>query len=170
MQAPKVSAETTNKLKLAPNLYDVDFYAWTKEQVLLLRNQQWNQIDLLNLIEEVESLGKQQRQELRNRLSILIGHLLKWQYQPQSRSRSWLATIRIQRLDTIELLEDNPSLKSDIAEMLHKSYGKAIALAIKETNLSPQTFPADCPYNLIEIFDPNFYPGEPSDLVAELDR
>lgn len=62
-------------------LYETDFYAWTQEQVTLLRNEQWSQIDLQNLIEEIQSLGKQQRQELRNRLSVLIGHLLKWQYQ-----------------------------------------------------------------------------------------
>ncbi|NJO39732.1 MAG: DUF29 family protein [Cyanobacteria bacterium CRU_2_1] len=67
---------------------------------------------LPNLIEEIESLGQQQRQELRSRLSVLIGHLLKWHYQPQQRSRSWLATLRIQCLDIAELLEDNPSLKS----------------------------------------------------------
>lgn len=75
-------------------LYEADFYAWTQEQARLLRNQQWSQIDLPNLVEEIESLGKQQRQELRNRLSVLLGHLLKWEYQPQRRSRSWLATLR----------------------------------------------------------------------------
>jgi DNA-directed RNA polymerase delta subunit len=58
------------------NLYETDFYAWIQQQTTLLRNRQWNQLDLLNLIEEVESLGKQQRQELRNRLSVLIGDLL----------------------------------------------------------------------------------------------
>jgi hypothetical protein len=70
-----------------PNLYDADFYAWTQEQAKLLRGRQWSQLDLLNLIEEIESLGKQQRPELRNRLSVLIGHLLKWEYQPQCRSQ-----------------------------------------------------------------------------------
>lgn len=108
-----------------------------------------------------------------DRFSVLIGYLLKWQYQPQGRSRSWLATIHIQRLDTIELLEDNSSLKSDISDIskiLNKAYIKAIALAVKETNLSPQTFPKICPYSLTEIFDLAFYPGEPSNLVAELDR
>ena len=169
MQAPKVSLETTKEINLAPNLYDADFYAWTQEQALLLRNQQWSQVDLLNLIEEIESLGKQQRQELRNRLSILIGHLLKWQYQPYHRTRSWLVTLQVQRLDTLELLEDNPSLKSDILEVLNKAYLKAVKLAVKETNLSPQTFPKICPYSLPEILDDNFYPGEPSDLVTELD-
>ncbi len=168
MQAPKVDSEATKQINLVPNLYAADFYAWTQAQALLLRHQQWSQLDLLNLIEEIESLGKQQRQELRNRLSVLIGHLLKWQYQSQSRSRSWLATIKVQRLDTIELLEDNPSLKSDLAEILDKAYERAIALAVKETNLSLQTFPRDYPYSLTEIFDDRFYPGEPSDLVAEL--
>ena len=68
-------------------------------------------IDRLNLVEEIESLGKQQRQEMRNRLSILLAHLLKWEYQSQKRSRSWLATIRVQRRDLLRLLEESPSLK-----------------------------------------------------------
>jgi Domain of unknown function DUF29 len=93
------------------NLYETDFYAWTQKQANLLRHQQWNQLDLCNLIEEIESLGKQQRAELRNTWSVLIAHLLKWEYQLEKRSRSWLNTIRIQRLDTLELLAENPSLK-----------------------------------------------------------
>jgi hypothetical protein len=149
------------------NLYEADFCAWTQEQAALLRNQQWSQIDLPNLIEEIESLGKQQRQELRNRLSVLLGHLLKWQYQPQSRSRSWLATLRIQRLDIAELLEDNPSLESYIEEALRKAYFKGIELAVGETNLPHCTFPTECPYSLAEILDSQFYPGEPSQWVEE---
>jgi Domain of unknown function DUF29 len=103
-------------------LYETDFYAWTQEQVSLLRDRNWSQLDLPNLIEEIESLGKQQRQELRNRLSILIGHLLKWQHQPQYRSRSWLATIRIQRRDTLRLIKDNPRLKPYLEEALIEAY------------------------------------------------
>ncbi len=152
------------------NLYEADFYAWTQEQAMLLRNQQWGRIDLPNLIEEIESLGKQQRQELRNRLSVLIGHLLKWQYQPQRRSRSWLATLRIQRLDTAELLEDNPSLKPYVEEALHKAYLKGVELAVVETDLPNCTFPADCPYSVAEIMDNCFYPGEPSELIEEQER
>ena len=72
---------------------------------MLLREQQWSQLDLPNLIEEVASLGRQQHQKLRNRLSILIGHLLKWHYQPQRRSRSWLANLRIQRLKPLNSQE-----------------------------------------------------------------
>ncbi len=56
------------------SLYETDFYAWTQEQANLLLHHEWSQLDLSNLIEEIESLGKQQRAELRNRLSVLIGH------------------------------------------------------------------------------------------------
>lgn len=163
--------ETNPKIPmLSPSLYDTDFYAWTQEQVTLLRNEQWSQIDLQNLIEEIQSLGKQQRQELRNRLSVLIGHLLKWQYQSGRRSRSWLATLRIQRLDIAELLEDNPSLKPYLEEALRKAYLKGVELAVGETDLSKRTFPVECPYSLSEIVDYDFYPGEPSKLVDELEQ
>lgn len=160
--------ETNPKIPMpSPSLYETDFYAWTQEQVTLLRNEQWSQIDLQNLIEEIQSLGKQQRQELRNRLSVLIGHLLKWQYQSGRRSRSWLATLRIQRLDIAELLEDNPSLKPYLEEALRKAYLKGVELAVGETNLPKRTFPVECPYSLVEIMEYDFYPGEPSKLVDE---
>lgn len=151
----------------APDLYESDFYAWTQEQATLLRNQQWSRVDLPNLIEEVESLGKQQRQELRNRLSVLVGHLLKWHFQPQYRSRSWLATLRIQRLDITELLEENPSLRPYLKEALSKAYLKGIEIAVRETNLPNCAFPTECPYNLVEILDSHFYPGELSELVEQ---
>lgn len=167
MHAPETNPDKLKNPIDALNLYEADFYAWTQEQAMLLRNQQWGRIDLPNLIEEIESLGKQQRQELRNRLSLLIGHLLKWQYQPQKRSRSWLATLRIQRLDTIELLEDNPSLKSYLEEALRQAYLKGVELAVRETDLPKRTFPEECPYSLAEILDNHFYPGEPSELMKE---
>jgi len=152
------------------NLYETDFYAWTQEQVSLLRDRNWSQLDLPNLIEEIESLGKQQRQELRNRLSILIGHLLKWQYQPQFRSRSWLATIRIQRRDTLRLIQDNPSLKPYLEEALTAAYENGRDLAMGETDLPEEIFPLDCLYSLTEILDEYFYPGEPSELIKSFER
>ncbi|OKH24266.1 DUF29 domain-containing protein [Chroogloeocystis siderophila] len=143
------------------NLYDIDFYAWTQQQAKLLRDRQWHELDLPNLIEEIECLGKQQRQELRNRLSILIGHLLKWEYQPQKRIRSWLSTIRVQRMDLNDILQENPSLKSYLEEALHKAYQKGIELAVGETNLPNKTFPVECTYTLEEILSDSFFPGEP---------
>ena len=146
-------------------LYEADFYAWTQEQATLLRDQKWSQIDIQNLIEEVESLGRQQRQELYNRLSVLLGHLLKWEYQPQRRSRSWLATLRVQRRDTLRLLKENPSLKPSLDDALLEAYENARDLAMGETDLPEQTFPVDCAYTLAEIFDDRFYPGAASELT-----
>lgn len=162
MQSPEADSRMAKTPMPALNLYETDFYAWTQQQATLLRNQQWSQIDLPNLIEEIESLGKQQRQELRNRLSVLIGHLLKWEYQPQCRSRSWLATLRIQRRDTSRLLQDNPSLQPYLDEALQAAYENAKDLAMGETDLPEQTFPFSCPYSLSEILSDRFYPGEPS--------
>ncbi|MBV9385294.1 MAG: DUF29 domain-containing protein [Chroococcidiopsidaceae cyanobacterium CP_BM_ER_R8_30] len=144
------------------NLYETDFYAWTQEQANLLLHHQWSQLDLSNLIEEIESLGRQQRGELRNRLSVLIGHLLKWEFQSERRSRSWLNTIRIQRIDTLELLEENPSLEPYLHEVIQKAYVKGVALACRETNLPLKTFPQNCPYVLKDILSDRFYPGEPT--------
>jgi hypothetical protein len=166
MQVPDTNPKTAKPPMSGLNLYETDFYGWTQEQAMLLRNQQWNQIDLPNLIEEVESLGQQQRQELRNRLSVLLGHLLKWEYQPQRRSRSWLATLRIQRRDTLRLLKDNPSLKPFLDDALTEAYENARDLAMAETDLPAQTFLLSCPYRLTEILDDRFYPGEPSEFVS----
>lgn len=159
MQTPQ-TGETPGAL--TQNLYETDFYAWIQEQTKLLKHQQWSQLDLPNLIEEIESLGKQQRAELRNRLKVLIGHLLKWEYQPERRSRSWLMTIRVQRRDTQELLEENPSLKPYLEEALQKIYESGRDLAVGETNLPLKTFPENCSYTLEEIFRDGFYPGEPA--------
>ncbi|MGF1519661.1 MAG: DUF29 domain-containing protein [Nodosilinea sp.] len=160
-------SEASSNLKTSPpaaGLYETDFYAWIQQQASLLRTQQWHQIDLPNLIEEIESLGKQQRQELRNRLSVLLGHLLKWHFQPQKRSRSWLATLRVQRRYILQLLNENPSLKPYLEEALAAAYANARDLAMGEINLPESTFPLICPYGLGDIFSDNFYPGEPGDL------
>lgn len=169
MQIPKANSNQVETSKPNLNLYETDFYAWTQEQATLLRNQQWSQIDWLNLIEEIESLGKQQRQELRNRLSILLGHLLKWEYQPQRRSRSWLATLRVQRRDIDRLLKDNPSLKPYLDEALSEAYENAKDLAMGETNLPQQTFPPNCAYTCTEVLSDRFYPGQPGEFVSGLE-
>lgn len=133
-------------------LYDQDFYAWTQQQVELLRSRNLPALDIENLIEEIESLGKQQRQELRNRLGVLLGHLLKWHFQPEARSRSWWGTIREQRREIEELLEDNPSLQPYLEEATTKGYQKGLDLVIKETPIPIDTLPTTCPFSQFEIF------------------
>jgi Domain of unknown function DUF29 len=138
------------------NLYSTDFYAWTQEQANLLRQGKVDYIDVINLIEEIESLGKQQKQELKNRLGVLIGHLLKWNYQSNQRSKSWKYTIQEQRLQILDLFEQNPSLKPYQAEAISKAYQLGLLLIGRETPLDPKELPSQCPYTLDQILDNSF--------------
>ncbi|HBE17399.1 MAG TPA: DUF29 domain-containing protein [Cyanobacteria bacterium UBA11149] len=156
MDAKKIALTETNC-----DLYEADFYAWTQEQAKFLREGVWNHLDIVNLVEEIESLGKQQRQELRNRLGILLGHLLKWEFQSNKRSKSWFVTLREQRRRIIEILAENPSLKPYLPEALQKAYQDGLDLAVRETRLNDRDFPPECPYNIEQVLDSNFLPGEP---------
>ena len=138
------------------NLYDLDFYAWTQAQSELLRLGNWKALDIENLAEEIASLGKQQKQELRNRLGVLIGHLLKWDYQPKLRGKSWKATIREQRKQIQLHIKENPSLKSYLDQAIIEAYELSLALVVRETRLDYSDLPVDCPYIIDQIFDPYF--------------
>ena len=138
--------------------HDNDFYAWTQEQAHLLRTGQLNQIDFHHIAEEIEDMGRSEKRELESRLEVLLIHLLKWQFQPNLRSRSWQLTIKEQRLRLEKLLQENPSLRSFLADCLEKIYQLASISAERETGLS--VFPETCPYGLIEIFTPEFLPTD----------
>ncbi|NET62753.1 MAG: DUF29 domain-containing protein [Symploca sp. SIO2E6] len=144
-------------------LYNTDFYGWLQRQVSLLRKQQWEQLDIINLIEEIETLGRQERRELVNRLGILLGHLLKWQYQPELRGTSWQATIREQRRKITRLLNQSPSLKPYLEEALQEGYEDGLDLAVRETGIAYEVFPGNCAYTIEQLFDPEFFPGEEED-------
>jgi hypothetical protein len=136
--------------------YETDFYAWTIQQVQFLQQEKWNCLDVPNLIEEIESLGKQQRNELTNRLGVLLGHLLKWEFQPSHRSRSWLLTIREQRRQILRLLKQSPSLRPYLQEAIEDAYESGLDLAVGETLLDYENFPQECPYSQEQILNPDF--------------
>jgi len=140
--------------------YDDDFFEWTMEQARLLRSGELADIDRENIAEELESMGKSLRRELRNRTIVLIAHLLKWKYQPRLRSRSWSATAREQRRQISYVFDDAPSLKSLIPEELPNLYGAAREQAADETGLNERTFPTDCPFTPAEILSPDFLPED----------
>ena len=140
------------------SLYETDFYAWTQKQAHLLKSKTWEQLDTVNLIEEIESLGRQEQRELRNRLEVLLAHLLKWQSQPEYRGKSWLATIREQRGRVNKVLQENPSLKPYLPEAITEAYERAIDFAVRETDLDYETFPVDCPYTLEQTLDSKLLP------------
>lgn len=97
-------------------LYDEDLLAWAERQADHLRAGQLDRLDVEHLIEELEAMAGNLRRELKNRLRILLAHLLQWQAQPKRRSRSWAATIAEQRDQIEALLEENPSLRRSLDE------------------------------------------------------
>jgi hypothetical protein len=143
------------------NLYEVDFYAWTIEQSKFLKVGDFKHLDITNLVEEIESLGKQERRELESRLGVLIGHLLQWEYQPEKRSKSWRATIREQRRAAQKLISQNPSLKPYLTEAIVDAYESGKDLVVSETTLDYMDLPQKCPYPSEQLLDPNF----PADLM-----
>jgi hypothetical protein len=138
--------------------YKRDFYAWTFHNADLLRNKKFEEIDIENLVEEIESMGRSNRRELISRFAVLISHLLKWQFQPIRRSKSWILTIKNQRLDIADLLQESPSLKHEIEQQFNHAYEKSILLASEQTGIDESLFPHECPYILEQCLDNKFFP------------
>ncbi len=143
---------------MTSNLHDLDFYAWTQQQLDLLKAGQWSEVDVESLIDEIESMGASERRALVNRLAVLLAHLLKWQHQPSYRGRSWQLTLKEQRRRLQRLLRDNPSLHARLSDFLGDAYGDALLLAARETGLDEAVFPAECPYTPHNILNPDYYP------------
>ncbi len=140
-------------------LYEKDFYEWTQKNAQLLREGRLAEIDIDNLVEELEAMGRSEKRAFVNHLAVLIAHLLKWERQPVLRSKSWRFTIREQRAQVADILQDNPSFKDSFTDALARAYGKAVVRVVKETGLDEETFPESCPYMLAEIMDSDFFPN-----------
>ncbi len=138
--------------------YEEDFYAWTIEQARLLRSGEFSQLDVENIVEELESMGRSDKREIESRLIVLLAHLLKWQVQIGFRSRSWSATIREQRDRIQDLLSESPSLRSAASSLRPALYARARRKAADETGLAETAFPADCPFTAEQILAEDFVP------------
>jgi hypothetical protein len=138
--------------------YESDFFAWTQEQARLLRAGEIPELDIENIAEELEDMGRSIRRELRNRLAVLTMHLLKWRYQPGFRSSSWRGTIKEQRVQIADLLDESPSLKSVLAQDFSKIYRLSVSEALRETGLAETTFPVECPFTPDQIMAEDFLP------------
>lgn len=119
------------------NLYDTDIVAWAEQQAAFLRRGEWTSLDIANLSEEIEDVGKSEQRELCSRLAVLLGHLLKWQFQPGLRGKSRRATIAVQRRAIAREIKKTPSLRRLLIdeEWLQSAWDDAISLAIGETGL-----------------------------------
>ena len=140
------------------NLHETDLYAWTRQQVQLLKSGQLSALDVSNLIDEVDDMGGSIRNQLESRLEVLLMHLLKWQYQPNYRGRSWQLTIKQQRRKIERLIRKNPSLQNTLDQTLADAYGDAILAAAKETGMAENIFPEQCPYSIQQIIYSDYLP------------
>ncbi len=130
------------------DLYEQDFLAWTEDQAEALRTKQAGALDWENLLEEVESMGRNERNAMESRLSLLLMRLMKWQWQPEKRGKSWIQTIREQRKAIRKILKNCASLRGHVPEMLAEAWAEARDDAAFETELPLSIFPETCPWSL----------------------
>jgi Domain of unknown function DUF29 len=144
-------------------LYDADFYTWTQQQAALLRDGKVHELDLANLAEEIESLGKSDRRALGSHLRGLVMHLLKWHYQSSGRQtgHSWRTSINNHRRDIHAIADDSPSLRRQVPDLLAREYPRSRRDASDETGLPLATFPEACPWTPEQVLDEDFWPAEP---------
>jgi len=138
--------------------YEKDFYAWTSHNAELLRKGRFSEVDIKNVAEEIESMGKRDKRELIRRLAVLLAHLLKWRFQPDRAGNSWKYTIKEQRRMVEKLLRESPSLKHEIASKIDEAYEDAVIIAASQTGLREIDFPEECPFSLNQCLDEQFFP------------
>jgi hypothetical protein len=148
-----------------PTTYKEDVIAWSNEQVRLIREGRLSELDLANIAEEIADVGKSEARELASRLAVLLGHLLKWQYQPEKREVgfSWVLTIKDQRKRIAVRLRKTPSLQAILEDedWLDDAWSDALALARKETGLEDTgriVFPESCPWAIEDVLKEGWLP------------
>jgi hypothetical protein len=129
------------------SLYHDDETAWLEMMSRLVAERRFQELDHENLSEYLSDMAKRDKREVLSRLSTLIAHLLKWEFQPEQRTTSWQATVTLQRQELHDLLESQ-TLRNYAAEVLAKAYARGVRLAAAETGLEESAFPAECPMTL----------------------
>jgi hypothetical protein len=137
------------------SLHERDFYGWVQQQCAALREHNSGQLDWDGLQEELEALGRQEYRELVSRLAVLLGHLLKWQFQPERRSRTWFLSIREQRRALARLLAQNPSLRAKADDAVSDGFAAGVDLVLRETDLSLRVLPECSAWSLEQALDPS---------------
>jgi len=158
-EATDAETEAVETSSDAPTAYERDFYLWCLQQAELLRLRRFAQADLPNIVEELESMGRSLRSSLRSSYRLVIAHLLKWEYQPAMHSASWEITILRERSHIEDIEEDNPSLRAEASSFVESAYGRTRKEAQTETKLPLSAFPAECPYTLDQLRDPDWLPA-----------
>lgn len=140
--------------------YEDDVVAWSTEQARLLRERRFELLDVDNIAEEIEDVGKSEQRELASRMAVLLAHLLKWQFQPERRGKSWRLTIADQRRLVRRRLAKTPSMRPMLtdADWQDDMWTDAVAQATKESGLSRENFPAQCPWSFDDVLTDGWMP------------
>ncbi len=140
---------------------EADLYSWALRQAELLRAGRLSEIDPAGLAEEIDDVGEEQYLRLEDALRVLMLHLMKWDHQPDRRSRSCTLSILEQRRRVQRQLRKNPGLKSQLDEALTAAYEDARVEAASDTGLPLSAFPATRPFEFAEIMErPMVWPGD----------
>ncbi|PSB14057.1 DUF29 domain-containing protein [filamentous cyanobacterium CCP1] len=139
-------------------LYDRDFYQWLTETAYLLAEGRLSELDVTNLVDEIESMGKSQKRAIESYLSVLLLHLLKWNYQPDRRSGSWKSSIRNSRRAIQKRVQESPSLKPYCESVFLECYDLARENAADETGLPIDLFPESPPFTIEQALSEKFLP------------
>jgi len=137
---------------------EVDYYQWLLSVAERIRQGRFEEINREELAEELESMGRRERQELVNRFIVLIGHLLKWQFRVEQRSSSWRGTIFEQQRQILRELKLSPSLKPYLSTAI-EAYPEAAELAARETSIPIKSLPEKCYYSLQQLLNYEFFPS-----------
>ena len=138
--------------------YEVDFAAWAERQAALLKAGRLEALDVVNLAEEIESLGRSDRRALIHQLDRVLIHLLKMRHQPSRLGRSWANSIADGRRQIELLLADSPSLRTALEAAFGGCYARARRETARQMGLPVETFPVDAPFTLDEAIDDAFWP------------
>jgi len=145
----------------APVAKDADLYSWAVRQAELLRAGRLSEIDSVAIAEEIDDVGEEQYHRLESALRVVMLNLLKWDHQPDRRSRSWTLTVRQHRRHAQRQLRNNPGLKSRLDEALDAAYEDARIEASAETDLPLSAFPARRPFDYAEVMERSIvWPGD----------
>lgn len=152
---------TSPEAKAGMTQYEADFVIWVEQQAALLKQGRLSDLDVTNLIDEVEELGRSEKRALRSQVIRVIKHLLKLDYQPQAfyYLNSWRSSIAEGRTQIKLILQDSPSLKPYLVQVFAECYQDAVAEVVAETGLTQRMFPQECPYSQEQVLEPMFLPG-----------
>ena len=142
-------------------LYDQDFYLWIQTTIQHLQERNLEQLDIENLIEEIDSMGRSEKKELKTRLVVLIEHLLKLQYwieEKDDNARGWRNTVVEQRRQITYTLADSPSLKAILNDVFLPCYQDAKKDTINKYQLPSNLFPEEPPFSLAQVLNADFIP------------